>query len=106
MLVKPETSIVIPLRACGFKFTRLRPLHSLKSAQQRGPMSRGDKKFEWTDKAQISLNQEESLIFQQAPITLESKMLRNTTIQTNNNKIFMVLTSNIYSIKSFVDFTT
>jgi hypothetical protein len=33
-------------------------------------------------------------------------MLRNTTIQTNNNKIFMVLTSNIYSIRSFVDFTT
>jgi hypothetical protein len=38
---------------------------------------------------------------------LESKMLRkNTNVERNNNKIFMVVNSNIYSIRSYVDFNT
>lgn len=34
-------------------------------------------------------------------------MLRkNTNVERNNNRIFMVLNSNIYSIRSYVDFNT
>lgn len=108
MLVKPESSLVIPLRACGFNQVQMRPIHNLKNQKQSASaLNRGDKKFEWTSKAQISLLKEESEIFQQEPVLLESKMLRkNTNVERNNNKIFMVLNSNIYSIRSYVDFNT
>jgi hypothetical protein len=64
MLVKPESSIVIPLRACGFNQVQMRPIHNLKNQKQSASaLNRGDKKFEWTSKAQISLQKEESEIF-------------------------------------------
>ena len=103
MLVKPESSIVIPLRACGFNQVQLRPLNKLKNLSQTGALNRGDKKFEWTEKAQISLLKDESEIFEEVPIVLESKILRKNS---QNNKIHMVLNSNIYSIRSYVDFNT
>ena len=45
MMVKPESSIVIPLRACGFNQVQMRPIHNLKKLSA---LNRGDKKFEWT----------------------------------------------------------
>lgn len=83
----------------------MRPIHNLK--KNASALNRGDKKFEWTQKATISLQIEESEIFEQQPVILESKMLRkNTSVERNNNKVFMVVNSNIYSIRSYVDFNT
>ena len=40
-------------------------------------------------------------------MVLVSKLLRkNTNVERNNNKIFMVLNTNTYSIRSYVDFNT
>ena len=69
----------------------MRPIHNLKNYKQTaGALNRGDKKFEWTQKAQISLKIEESEIFEQQPVILESKMLR----------IVKTLLSNVTTTKS------
>ena len=64
MLVKPEQSIVIPLRACGFKYIQLRPLHNVKKLTSTGALNRDNKKFEWTQKSEISLLKDEAEIFE------------------------------------------
>lgn len=67
-----------------------------------------DKMFEWTDEANISLLKEEQEIFEQQSIILESKMLlkKRGFESQNDNKVYLVLNSNTYSIRSYVDFNT
>jgi len=62
MLAKPETSVTIPLRACGFNQVKMRPIPK---SRDPGTLSRGDKKFEWTDIVPVSLYKEEDEIFEQ-----------------------------------------
>jgi hypothetical protein len=71
--IKPEQSIMIPLRACTFDQVCIRPYiigaHSKESAI-----------FDWTEKVDVSLLQDDREIFEKKPILMVSKInvLRDT----------------------------
>lgn len=60
--MNPGQNNVIPLRACGFKNVEIQPLQEIK--KQSGILNRGDKQFERTQKAEISLLRDEQEIFE------------------------------------------
>ena len=107
MVINAEKSSNIPLRACGFTNIELCPLPH-KSRNSSNLSLKADASFEWTEKANISLMKDELDIFEQPPQIVYSKLLgrKNKNLNQDNNKIFMVLNSNIYSIRSYVDFNT
>lgn len=98
--------MIIPLQACSFKDVQIRPLIPL-AGKTSSSMYTQDSQFEWSQKASVSLLQDERLIFEQKPIILCSRMTRNNfTVDRNNNQVFFALNANTYSIRSYIDFNT
>ncbi len=101
MVVKPGASQIIPLKACNFDHVQIRPINDSQQS------TKDTHQFEWSQKANLKLLQDEQVIFEQKPIVLQSRITRNNRIVTkNNNQIFFVLNANTYSIRSFIDFNT
>ena len=85
----------------------MKPLTFSPNFSQSQSINQRDKKFEWTHPTRISLYQDEAEIFQQKPIILSSRLLsKKASVERSNNKIFMVLNTNVHSIRSYVDFNT
>ena len=102
MIIKPESSQIIPLHACDFNEVQIRPQLQNDNKQQRSTYQ-----FEWSQKANICLLQDEREIFEQKPAILRSRMSKNNLIiDRSNNQVFFALNANTYSIRSFIDFNT
>ena len=68
VVVKAESSVIIPLKACTFESVRIRPLYKELWFSKDASM------FDWSSKAPISLLREESDIFKTEPIVLSSTL--------------------------------
>lgn len=58
MVIKPEQSMIIPLQACNFKSVQIRPLIPI-AGKTASSMYLHDSQFEWSQKANVCLLQEE-----------------------------------------------
>ena len=64
MVIKPEQSMIIPLQACSFKSVQVRPLIPLSAGKASSSMYLQDSQFEWSQRANACLLQEERQIFE------------------------------------------
>eukprot|EP00347_Sterkiella_histriomuscorum_P015009 403358661 len=101
LIIQPEQSLIIPLKACGFEQIRMRPVIMNEKANRKDQAL-----FEWTDVVDVSLLQDDREIFEKKPLILSSKVLNANIAQRKNDSLFFVLNANVYSIRSFIDFNT
>ncbi len=103
IIIKPESSVMIPLKACGFNQVKMRPLLS----QPNGLSFHKDSIFEWTSTVDMSLEQDDREIFERKPVVMVSKIAHNKDSQQKyNNRLFFMLNANVYSIRRNLDFNT
>jgi hypothetical protein len=70
--IKPESSVMIPLRACGFNQVKMRPLLSINPST-----AHKDSQFEWTSTVEMCLLQDDREIFERKPVVMVSKIAYN-----------------------------
>ena len=100
--LKPEQSLMIPLRACGFDHVRMRPYLATQSSKDASSSI-----FDWTDTVAVSLLQDDREIFERKPMVMMAKVAKTLDRhQRHNNRVFFMLNANVYSIRSFIDFNT
>ena len=76
MVIKAEQSIMIPLKACTFDQVRMRPLPPGKNEGVTMTLNRAmsDSIFDWTDRVDMCLLQDDREIFEKKPVVMVSKI--------------------------------